>query len=186
MKSDLPDQKQNEIGRKVTDDDRERLRELYEEYFPKVYNYFRYRLRDAALGDELTARVFLKVVEHFSKYAAEKSSFSTWIFTIARNTLIDHYRAGGKQTPFLLENGDLVADAAADQETAILRAEEREILLAAVSRLKERERELIALKFAAGFTNVAIARLTGLSESHVGVIVYRALSRLREILADHL
>ncbi|MGD8399581.1 MAG: RNA polymerase sigma factor [Bacillota bacterium] len=186
MKTSLPDQNRNEAGRKVSDEDREHLKTLYEQYFPKVYNYFRYRLRDASLSDDLTARVFLKVVEHFPNYAPEKSSFSTWLFTIARNTLTDYYRTDGKHQPVPLEAADPVADGATDQETFILWQEERDILLAAVFRLKEREREIIALKFAVGLTNVAIARLTDLSESHVGVIVYRALARLREILADNL
>jgi RNA polymerase sigma factor (sigma-70 family) len=184
MDTGLPDQNVNEEVPGVTDADRERLKEFYEQYFPKVYNYFRFRLQDASLSDDLTAKVFLKAVEHFPKYAPEKSSLSTWVFTIARNTLIDHYRAGSNHPLIPLDAAAQVVDGTADQETYILQQEERDILLAAVLQLKEREREIIALKFAAGFTNVEIARLTCLSESHVGVIVYRALARLREILAS--
>lgn len=57
--------------------------------------------------------------------------------------------------------------------------ETRAELLAAVARLSDRERDLIALKFAAGLTNRRIAELTGLSESNLGVILYRAVPRLR-------
>ena len=165
----------------VGNDDRETLRQLYEQFFPKVYNYFRFRLQDASLCDDLTAKVFLKVVEHFKGYAAEKGSWSAWIFTIARNSLIDHFRANVRK-PLPLETAAPLADGAADQAVYLVEQEERNLLLAAVLRLPEREREIIALKFSVGLSNVEIARQTGLGESHVGVIVYRSLAKLREIL----
>ena len=69
-------------------------------------------------------------------------------------------------------------------EEVAIRDETRAELLAAVARMSDRERDLIALKFAAGLTNRRIAKLTGLNESNVGVILYRAMRRLRaELLA---
>ena len=56
-------------------------------------------------------------------------------------------------------------------------------LLAVLAHLSERERDLLSLKFAAGLTNRRIAEITGLSDTNVGVIVYRALQHLRLILA---
>ncbi|MBC8255576.1 MAG: sigma-70 family RNA polymerase sigma factor, partial [Ardenticatenia bacterium] len=71
------------------------------------------------------------------------------------------------------------ASAEPQPEEVVIHSETRAGLLAAVARLSDRERDLIALKFAAGLTNRRIAELTGLSESNVGVILYRAMRRLR-------
>jgi DNA-directed RNA polymerase specialized sigma24 family protein len=71
------------------------------------------------------------------------------------------------------------AEPAAILSPSVIRNETRAELLAAVPRLEDRERDLIALKFAAGLTNRRIAEITGLSESNVGVILYRAVRRLR-------
>ena len=75
------------------------------------------------------------------------------------------------------------ASATPPPEEIAERDESRSELLEAVARLSERERELVALKFAAGLTHRTIAELTGLSEGNVGVILYRAVRRLRAVLA---
>lgn len=186
MKTGLPDHDPKQTVPGVSGEAREALQEFYEKYFPKVYKYFRFRVQDPQCSDDLTAKVFLKAVEHFPNYSPERSSLATWVFTIARNTLIDHYRAGGSRTPVSLETAEQLADPKADQENDQLKREEREILLAALLSLAERERDIIALKFAAGMSNVEIARQTGLGESHVGVLIYRSLAKLKKILADQL
>jgi RNA polymerase sigma-70 factor (ECF subfamily) len=77
---------------------------------------------------------------------------------------------------------DILRNNASDEplpQQITIRAETHAELLAAVARLSDRERDFIALKFAAGLTNRRIAELTGLSANHVGVILYRAVRRLR-------
>jgi RNA polymerase sigma-70 factor (ECF subfamily) len=68
----------------------------YREYLPRVYNFFRYRLGDRALAEDLTAATFEKAWRGRSRFRRDLSAFSTWLFTIARNVAIDHFR---KQEP---------------------------------------------------------------------------------------
>jgi RNA polymerase sigma factor (sigma-70 family) len=71
-------------------------------------------------------------------------------------------------------------------EEALVGQEELAETLAALDRLEERERELLALKFSARMTNRQISALTGLSESNVGVILYRAIQRMRAMIMTNI
>jgi RNA polymerase sigma-70 factor (ECF subfamily) len=157
---------------------------IYDHYFPRVYNYIRYRVRDAQLADDLTAQVFERVLATLHRYRPERAPFAGWLFSIVRNIIADHFRAQKRRRwlPF-----DFLADHSAvesqpEEITAANDSHHR--LLEAAARLKDRERDLIALKFAAGLTNRQIAALTGLSESNVAVILYRSIQRLRTLLKD--
>jgi RNA polymerase sigma-70 factor (ECF subfamily) len=156
---------------------------IYDHYFPRVYNYARYRVGDAPTADDLTAQVFERVLVKIGEYRPERRPFAAWLFAIARNAVNDHLRAQRRHPWLSLEALRDRASATPPPEEIAERDESRSELLEAVARLSERERELVALKFAAGLTNRTIAELTGLSEGHVGVILYRAVRRLRAVLA---
>ncbi len=66
---------------------------FYEEYLPKIFKYISYRISDKFLAEDLTSTVFEKALTKYETYSSKKAVISTWVFTIARNTLIDYYRA---------------------------------------------------------------------------------------------
>jgi len=157
---------------------------LYEYYFPKIYNYVRCRVPDLDIADDTTSKVFAKVIDNLDKFDATKGSFSTWIFTIAHNTVVDYYKKRSKDSNVSLE---IVANKACEEvnlESELVNKELKENLLLALGELKERKRNIIALKFWGGLTNRKIAKITGLSESNVGVIVYRTMKKLRAMLEE--
>ena len=65
---------------------------LYEEYISKIFQYVNYRVGDRTIAEDLTSDIFNKALTNFTKYDSGKAAFSTWIFSIARNTIIDYYR----------------------------------------------------------------------------------------------
>lgn len=152
---------------------------IYDHYFPRVYNYVRYRVRDAETADDVTAQVFERALVNIDSYRPERAQFAAWLFAIARNGVNDHLRAQKRRRWLSLEALCDRASAEPRPEEVAIHNETRAELLAAVARLSDRERDLIALKFAARLTNRRIADLTGLGESNVGVILYRAVRRLR-------
>jgi RNA polymerase sigma factor (sigma-70 family) len=153
---------------------------LYDEFMPKVFRYIRYKVNDVQLTEDLTSVVFEKALVGFEKYSSDKAAFSTWLFSIARHALVDYYRTNksGKQVP-LDEAIEVPSREPSPDEEAEKKAEQ-ECLRGCISKLPESDQEIIRLKFAGEFNNRQIARMVGLSESNVGVRLFRAVKKLRE------
>jgi RNA polymerase sigma-70 factor (ECF subfamily) len=149
---------------------------VYADQLPRVYNYFRFRIRNQADVEDLTSRTFEKAWRSRARYRQDLAGVSTWLFTIARNVAIDHLRATTEHLPID------AAEAAADDSTPEIQlANEYDIarLNALAAGLDDRERDLLAMKYGAALNNRAIAALSGLSESNVGTILSRAVEKLR-------
>lgn len=154
----------------------------YKEYLPRVYNFFRYRISDKSLVEDLTAATFEKAWRGRSRFRRDLSAFSTWLFTIARNVATDHFRRREQNIP--LETVHEQADSVSLEET-VQRDQDFAQLYVILSQLPARERELIAFKYGAGLNNREIARLMRLSESNVGTILNRTVEKLRTELEVH-
>jgi RNA polymerase sigma factor (sigma-70 family) len=169
-----------EIVEKIGSTAAESFAAFYEQYLPKVFRYINYRVTDVPTAEDLTSTVFEKALNKFKSYDSRKAGFSTWIFTIARNTLIDHFRSSRQAATVGLEAvADSPSPLASPEEEAD-RAEEISLLNGCLSRLSPSEREIISLKFGAEMTNRQIAGVLSLTESNVGVILFRAVRKLRD------
>jgi RNA polymerase sigma-70 factor, ECF subfamily len=148
----------------------------YQAELPRLYNFFRYRVGDDRLAEDLTAETFEKAWRHRQRYRHDLAAFSTWLFTIARHVVIDYYRKPQPEVP--LAAAAHMLEPASVEGLAQQRADFARLtnLLAG---LPDRERDLVALKYGAGLTNRAIAALSGLSESNVGTILARVTQQLR-------
>ncbi len=156
----------------------------YESEFPHVYGYIRYRVGNGDTADDLTSQTFLKALDRLSTFDPRKAEIGPWMLGIARNVVRDHLRARRRWGWLPL---DWLWDRPAPgptPEQAAIQNEQQQRLLGALRALSERERDVLGLKFAGDLTNRAIAQLTGLGESHVGVIVYRAVGKLRARLGE--
>jgi RNA polymerase sigma factor (sigma-70 family) len=156
---------------------------IYDHYFLRVYNYVRYRVREADAADDIASQVFERALVNIGRYRSERAPFAVWLFAIARNAVNDHLRAQWRHRWLSLEAlHDQPSDDPLPEEIAA-HNETRARLLLSMACLSERERDILGLKFGAGLTNRNIGELAGLSEGNVGVIVYRAVRRLRAELS---
>lgn len=148
----------------------------YQADLPRVYNFFRYRVGDDRLAEDLTAETFEKAWRNRHQYKHDLSAFSTWLFTIAKHTVADYFRKPQLEIPL-----DAALHLANDEtvEGLYQQNSDFEKLSILLTQLTDRERDLIALKYGAGLTNRMIAELYGMSESNVGTIIYRATQQLR-------
>ncbi len=153
---------------------------LYEQFLPKVFRFVNYRVTDIHMAEDLTSLVFEKALTKFSSYNPEKAAFSTWIFSIARNTMIDHFRTSRKDQTVQLDDACWVTDGKATPEEEAIRAEERRRLEFCISKLGKNEQEIVSFKFGAEMNNRQISGMLGLSESNVGTIIYRAVRKLAD------
>ena len=150
---------------------------FYRQHLPGVYNFFRYRFGDNHSAEDLTATTFEKAWRNRKKFYGDPDKLTAWLFTIARNVAIDFHRSKRQEVP--LENSTRSEDKDS-VEKAIEYSADLERLSILLDQLSARDRELIGLKYGAGLTNRAIASLTDLTESNVGTIIHRTVSRLRD------
>ncbi|MCL2056546.1 MAG: sigma-70 family RNA polymerase sigma factor [Oscillospiraceae bacterium] len=152
---------------------------LYGEYFPKVYNYIFYRLLDRDRADDLVSEVFTRVFEKLDTYDEGKAKFSTWVFSIARNALIDELRR--KKDVISLDEDDRPdIPSGFDLQLQYIQSEERRALYALLARINARDRDIIAMKYFAGMTNRSIAAELGMNESTVSSVLFNTIGKLRE------
>ena len=158
---------------------------MYDDYFGRVYNYVRYRCELDIVAEDLTALIFERALTRLENFDPDRGPFGAWLFAIARNVVNNYLRAERKRSWLPLdvcyEQPD---DMATSPEESLIQNESQAELLSAISQLSTRDRDLLSLKFGASLTNRRIAKITGLSESNVGVILYRAIHRLRMILDE--
>ena len=151
------------------------LEQVYTDYYGKVMGYISARIRGRADAEDLCTDVFMKVQRKLEDFDESKASISTWVFTITRNTLIDHFRRS-KPTEELDEN--LSDDTELDE--GLLSQETLSELAGALKRLPEQLRDLIVLRYYDGKPLTEIAEIMGLSYGAVKLRHQNTLILLRE------
>ena len=152
---------------------------LYDRYFARVYTYFRYRFSDPALCDDLCAQTFVQALEHIGQFAPARGPFVAWLFGIARNLANQQLQ---KSRWFSLQSFNslsLLPGKETSPEDRTVELDEQRRMVQAMNVLTAQQRDLLALKFSAELSNRQIAALTRLSEQNVGVIIFRAIRKLR-------
>lgn len=160
--------------------------DLFRQYYPRVYNYLRYRVNVPEDAEDLMSAVFEKAYTHLNKFDADKGAFSTWLFQIAHNTLSNYYRSRQRRSAWEAES-ELPADlnvAQPSPEAEIIRQESVAHLLQGLSTLSERDQEVISLKFAGRLSNKEIGQIMELKEKTVSVVLLRAMRRLQRVVKE--
>jgi len=153
---------------------------LYERHVGKIYNYIYYRVGDALLAEDLTASVFLNVLEAIQSNRSWRTSFSGWLYRIAHNVVVDHFRRRGKLRELPLDER-LVSMEEDPYKSAELSLEV-ECLKRAIRGLTSDQAEVIILKFIEDLTNAEVAQIMGKTEGAIKSLQYRALASLRKKL----
>lgn len=154
--------------------------DVYDDEVWRVYAFIAYRVKSKQDAEDLTQQTFERALKAWRSFDPERASAATWLTSIARNLVIDHYRGDRSDRhdpdPELLEQIEAPEDASRfgldpDLEQAL-------------ATLGEREREIIALRFGADLNGPEIAELTGLTLANVQQILSRSLRRLRKLLGE--
>lgn len=148
----------------------------YDEHVWTVYGFIAYRVGSRDDAEDLTQQTFERALKAWSRFDPAKASMATWLLTIARNLVIDHYRARREHAE-LDELGDAEPRSRASYDLGLDAG-----LAAALASLNPRDREVVALRYGGDLTGPEIAELTQLSLANVQQILSRSLRRLRERL----
>lgn len=155
------------------------LERVYKDHVRAVYAFFAYSV-GRLVAEDLTSATFERVVRSWSSYDAARGPERAWILTIARNLLVDHFRRSSHRDGFSTDEHpgllDRLIEPGEEMERILTSDELREWL----SVLGERERQILALRYAADLQATDIAEMMGLSGPNVHQILSRSLRRLRE------
>lgn len=160
----------------------ERFAEIYDAYYRRVYKYICYRINNHYAAEEICSHVFEVVISKYNSFSPDKSKFEVWLFAIARNAVIDYFRSQKKRVTFSLDSISDMFLPKSSPEEIVIRDDNHEALFKALAKLSDKERNIIAMKYAAGLKNVEIAELLGVSGSNIGVVLYRCLEKLQKEL----
>lgn len=150
---------------------------LYEQYVEKVYGFVFHKVFNRQHAEDITANVFHKALEKIESFDPEKAKFSTWLFAIARNAVIDFFRTSRRNIP-LEDMWDLPSDENVEQEAEIQLLFEK--LQKKMQMLSAEQREILMLRFWQGYSFPEIADILGKSEASVKMATTRSVRKLKE------
>jgi RNA polymerase sigma-70 factor (ECF subfamily) len=151
---------------------------LFEYIYPKIYRFIYYRTNNKTDAEDLAGDVILKIAKALPR---QKGNFNSWIYKIARNTVIDFYRKQSvrKSKVSIDEVLEGLPNGRKDFTKRIL---DGESLKKAMKLLTNNQKEVIFLKFIEGYKNKEVAEIVGVSEGAVKLLQFRALKAMREFL----
>lgn len=151
--------------------------QVYHDYYPKVLQYIENRMNGHMDAEDLAQNVFIKVFGKWDTFDPEKSSISTWIFNITRNTLIDYHRSMGLRQHD--ELSEFLADDSGDMLENLILEEEQDRLADALELLTAEERDLIILHYYSEHTLLQVADMMRRPYGQIKRLHIKALDKLR-------
>ncbi len=146
----------------------------YEQYLDKIYNYIWYRVGfDSEISEDLCSEIFLKAYRKYESFDQSRS-FQAWIYAIAKNHLLNHYRSRGREASL-----EEISEMHVDEISKLNKNLEINELIKQIYRLDEYSKEVLLLKYVDDFSNKEISELLNKDINAVRVQISRALEKLK-------
>ena len=162
--------------------DRDALEELYLIHFDRIYSYLHVSVGNRYDAEDLTTQTFLKMLEKIGTFEWRSAPFSAWLFRIAHNLAMDHFRALRRWRP----EEEVSEPPGAEEPSAEARAMQtigRESMLKLVDRLSPEQQQVLTLKFVFDLPNAEVAAILDKSEGAIKSLQHRALASLQKQIA---
>jgi RNA polymerase sigma-70 factor (ECF subfamily) len=160
---------------------REALEELYLLHFDRIYSYLHMSVGNRHDAEDLTTQVFVKMLESIGKFRWRSAPFSAWLFRIAHNLAMDHFRANKRWQPEEEVPEPDPGDRSAAEEEA-LESIGRESMLEMIGKLSHEQQQVLTLKFVFNFSNAEAATILDKTEGAIKSLQHRALASLQRQL----
>jgi RNA polymerase sigma-70 factor (ECF subfamily) len=157
------------------------LTQLYEGNFDRIYRYIVLKIGDRIEAEDMTQQVFLNVLKSISSYKSQGMPFSSWLYRIAHNQIVDYLRKKSKRATVPIDES-IAAVGDDPAHTALGRVEIEEVAVAA-RKLTAAQREVISLRFASELSVAEVAKVMGKSEGAIKALQHSAIVALRKALS---
>jgi RNA polymerase sigma-70 factor, ECF subfamily len=164
-------------------DDRDALEELYLLHFDRIYSYLHMSVGNRHDAEDLTTQTFVKMLESIKRFRWRSAPFSAWLFRIAHNLAMDHFRASRRWQPEE-EVPEPPGEEEPSAETQALHAIGRQSMLELIENLSHEQQQVLTLKFVFNFPNGEVATILGKTEGAIKSLQHRALVSLQKQVAQ--
>ncbi|WP_091122109.1 sigma-70 family RNA polymerase sigma factor [Nocardioides terrae] len=159
---------------------------LYDHYSGAVYRFLYYRTRSQTLAEDLTSETFFRALRSMTTFKWQGKDFGAWLMTIARNLATDHFKAGRTRLELTTEDMGLHDDAADGPETEVLAGITNELLLEALAKLPDEQRDCVVMRFLQSMSIAETAAVLGRSEGAVKQLQLRGVRNLAKLMPEGL
>jgi len=174
-------QDEESLIRRAQQRDQVALTQLYEENFDRIYRYIVLKIGDRTEAEDLTQQVFLNALKSVSSYRFKGMPFSSWLYRIAHNQVVDYLRKKSRRATVALDESIIAGKE--DPEQAAERKLEIEELALAAKKLTAAQQEVISLRFTADMPIAEVAKIMGRSVGAVKALQHSAIVALRRVLS---
>ena len=181
--ADRPDspQRVRRLVERAQQGDRDALEELYLIHFDRIYSYLHMSVGNRHDAEDLTTQTFLKMLEAIGKFRFQAAPFSAWLFRIAHNLAMDHFRAARRWQPEE-EVPEPPGQVELSAEDEALHSIGRASMLELIDGLSHEQQQVLTLKFVFNFGNAEVATILGKTDGAVKSLQHRALVSLQKQL----
>jgi RNA polymerase sigma-70 factor (ECF subfamily) len=163
--------------------DRAALEELYLIHFDRIYSYLHMSVGNKHDAEDLTTQTFLKMLESIKRFRWQSAPFSAWLFRIAHNLAMDHFRARRRWQP----EEDVPEPPGSEEPSAELEAMQsigRQSMMELIDKLSPEQQQVLTLKFVFNFANADVATILEKTEGAIKSLQHRALASLQKQIAQ--
>src|ERR1700741_2187397 len=161
--------------------DRAALEELYLLHFDRIYSYLHMSVGNRHDAEDLTTQTFLKMLESIGRFRWQSAPFSAWLFRIAHNLAMDHFRARRRWQP----EEEVPEPPGEEEPSAEMQAMQsigRQSMLELIDQLSPEQQQVLTLKFVFNFPNGDVATILDKTEGAIKSLQHRALASLQKQL----
>jgi RNA polymerase sigma-70 factor (ECF subfamily) len=163
--------------------DRQALEELYLMHFDRIYSYLQMSVGNRHDAEDLTNQTFVKMLESIERFEWRKVPISAWLFRIAHNLAMDHFRSRRRWQPEEEPPEPPDSEVRSAEEEA-LQAIGRQSMLEMIEGLSQDQQQVLTLKFVFNFSNSDVATILGKTEGAIKSLQHRALASLQRQLTS--
>jgi RNA polymerase sigma-70 factor, ECF subfamily len=178
-----PARESTENIRKLVDQaqqgDRAALEELYLIHFDRIYSYLHMSVGSKHDAEDLTTQTFMKMLESIGRFRWQSAPFSAWLFRIAHNLAMDHFRARRRWQPEA-DVPEPPGEAEPSAELEAMQSIGRQSMLELIDKLSPEQQQVLTLKFVFNFPNADVAKILDKTEGAIKSLQHRALASLQK------
>jgi RNA polymerase sigma-70 factor (ECF subfamily) len=154
--------------------------QIYDDNIDKVYRFVFFKVNNESIAQDITSETFTRLWKEIN-FDKEVKNPSGFLFTIARNLIIDHYRTKD-QNPAILDNLDIIQDNSQDIAKMAVQNDDMRAVTTALGQLKDEYRLAVSLYYIEQEPISDVAKALGKSQTNTRVIIHRGMKQLKEIL----